>query len=59
MPRGFPAGWAAQQIIEAVGPDSNVTRLIRDRDGIYGASCSITWWCSASVTSSITRIVPT
>jgi putative transposase len=29
---------AAQQIVEAVGPDANVTRLIRDRDGIYGAA---------------------
>jgi putative transposase len=31
------AAWAAQQIVEAVGPDANVVRLIRDRDGIYGA----------------------
>ena len=30
------AAWAAQQIVEAVGPDANVARLIRDRDGIYG-----------------------
>jgi transposase InsO family protein len=30
------AAWAAQQIVEAVGPDANVVRLIRDRDGIYG-----------------------
>jgi transposase InsO family protein len=32
------AAWAAQQIVEAVGPDDNVVRLIRDRDGIYGAA---------------------
>ena len=32
------AAWAAQQIVEAVGPDANVLRLIRDRDGIYGAA---------------------
>jgi putative transposase len=32
------AAWAAQQIVEAVGPDANVVRLIRDRDGIYGAA---------------------
>jgi len=30
------AGWAAQQIVEAVGPDAHVVRLIRDRDAIYG-----------------------
>jgi transposase InsO family protein len=30
------AAWAAQQIVEAVGPDVDVVRLIRDRDGIYG-----------------------
>jgi transposase InsO family protein len=28
--------WAAQQIVEAVGPDAHVVRLIRDRDAIYG-----------------------
>ena len=32
------AAWAAQQIVEAVPHDANVTRLIRDRDGIYGAA---------------------
>jgi putative transposase len=32
------AAWAAQQIVEAVGPDANVARLIRDRDGIYGTA---------------------
>jgi putative transposase len=32
------AGWAAQQIVEAVGPDAKVVRLIRDRDGIYGGA---------------------
>jgi transposase InsO family protein len=32
------AAWAAQQIVEALGPDSPlVRRLIRDRDGVYGA----------------------
>jgi transposase InsO family protein len=31
------AAWAAQQIVEAVGPDVLATRLIRDRDCIYGA----------------------
>ncbi len=30
------AAWAAQQIVEAVGP-AHVVRLIRDRDAIYGA----------------------
>lgn len=30
------AAWAAQQIVEAIGPDTAPTRLIRDRDGIYG-----------------------
>jgi hypothetical protein len=28
------AAWAAQQIVEAVGPDAHVVRLIRDRDAI-------------------------
>jgi len=32
------AAWAAQQIVEAVGPDAHVVRLIRDRDAIYGAA---------------------
>ena len=32
------AEWAAQQIVEAVGPDAAVTRLIRDRDAIFGAA---------------------
>jgi len=31
------AAWAAQQMVEAVGLDPSVVRLIRDRDGIYGA----------------------
>jgi transposase InsO family protein len=30
------AAWAAQQIVEALGPDISVRRLIRDRDGIFG-----------------------
>jgi transposase InsO family protein len=31
------AAWAAQQIVEAIGPDAlPVERLIRDRDGIFG-----------------------
>ena len=32
------AAWTAQQIVEAVGPDFEAKRLIRDRDGIYGAA---------------------
>lgn len=32
------AGWTAQQIVEAVGPDAHVVRLIRDRDAIYGGA---------------------
>src|SRR5579864_3700312 len=32
------AEWAAQQIVEAVGPDAGLTRLIRDRDKIFGAA---------------------
>jgi hypothetical protein len=32
------AAWAGQQIVEAVGADADVVRLIRDRDGIYGAA---------------------
>jgi transposase InsO family protein len=31
------AEWAAQQIVEAVGFDTSIARLIRDRDRIYGA----------------------
>ena len=31
------AEWAAQQVVEAVGFDTSTSRLIRDRDGIYGA----------------------
>ena len=31
------AAWTAQQVVEAVGPDGEVVRLIRDRDSIYGA----------------------
>jgi transposase InsO family protein len=30
------AEWAAQQIVEAVGPDAGLARLIRDRDKIFG-----------------------
>jgi transposase InsO family protein len=30
------AEWAAQQIVEAVGFDTSIARLIRDRDRIYG-----------------------
>ena len=32
------AVWTAQQIVEALGPDEDMKRLIRDRDGIYGAA---------------------
>ena len=32
------AEWAAQQIVEAVGPDLGLARLIRDRDKIFGAA---------------------
>src|ERR1019366_5830096 len=32
------AAWAAQQLVEALGPDAPMaTRLIRDRDGVFGA----------------------
>jgi hypothetical protein len=34
--RGNP--WAAQQIVEAVGPDVGLAQLIRDRDKIFGAA---------------------
>jgi transposase InsO family protein len=30
------AAWAAQQMVEAMGPEVQAIRLIRDRDGIYG-----------------------
>ena len=30
------AAWAAQQMVDAVGFDTTLTRVIRDRDGIYG-----------------------
>src|SRR5580704_1631471 len=30
------AAWAAQQMVEAMGPEVRAVRLIRDRDGIYG-----------------------
>ncbi len=30
------AAWAAQQIVEAIGFDTTLSRVIRDRDGIYG-----------------------
>ncbi len=32
------AAWTAQQIVEAVGPDVEVVRLVRDRDSIYGSA---------------------
>ncbi len=32
------AAWAAQQIVEAIGLNADIVRLIRDRDGIYGAA---------------------
>jgi transposase InsO family protein len=35
--RQLHAAWAAQQIVEAIGSDFVPTRLVRDRDGIYGA----------------------
>jgi putative transposase len=30
------AAWAAQQMVEAMGPEVQAVRLVRDRDGIYG-----------------------
>jgi transposase InsO family protein len=30
------AAWAAQQMVEAMGPEVQALQLIRDRDGIYG-----------------------
>ena len=30
------AAWAAQEMVEAVGFDAMLSRVIRDRDGIYG-----------------------
>jgi transposase InsO family protein len=30
------AAWAAQQMVEAMGPEVHARRLVRDRDGIYG-----------------------
>jgi putative transposase len=30
--------WTAQQVVEAVGFNTNIARLIRDRDGIYGSA---------------------
>jgi transposase InsO family protein len=30
------AAWAAQQMVEAMGPQVHARRLVRDRDGIYG-----------------------
>jgi len=32
------AAWAAQQIVEAIGFDTGLVRLIRDRDRIYGSA---------------------
>jgi transposase InsO family protein len=32
------AAWAAQQIVEAIDLNADIVRLIRDRDGIYGAA---------------------
>ena len=31
------AAWAAQQLVQALGPDVSVQRLIRDRDSIFGS----------------------
>ena len=30
--------WTAQQMVEAIGFDTDIGRLIRDRDGIYGCA---------------------
>jgi transposase InsO family protein len=30
------AAWASQQIVEAIGSEQTVDRLLRDRDGVYG-----------------------
>jgi putative transposase len=36
---GHPtAEWAAQQIVQAIGPDLEIARLIRDRDKIFGSA---------------------
>ena len=35
------AAWTAQQVVEAVGPDGEVVRLIRDRDSIYGSAFDV------------------
>jgi transposase InsO family protein len=32
------AEWAAQQVVEAIGPDEGFARLVRDRDKIFGAA---------------------
>ena len=32
------AAWAAQQVVEAVGFETTIARMIRDRDGIYGSA---------------------
>jgi putative transposase len=32
------AAWAAQQMVEAMGPEVQAVRLIRDRDAIYGSA---------------------
>jgi transposase InsO family protein len=32
------AAWTAQQVVEAIGPDISVSRLIRDRDSIFGSA---------------------
>jgi putative transposase len=32
------AAWAAQQMVQAMGPEVQAVRLIRDRDGIYGTA---------------------
>ncbi len=43
------AAWAAQQIVEAIGGDTPPTRLIRDRDGVFGAAFNArAWGTSAS-----------
>jgi hypothetical protein len=32
------AAWTAQQVVEAIGPDISVSRLVRDRDNLFGSS---------------------
>ena len=45
------AAWAAQQLVQAIGLNADIVRLIRHRDGIYGAAstrASTTWASSRS-----------